>query len=111
VGGTAGYYPETIGIAPTAGHATSFPNYLWVLLPIAFLLFAAMAGVIFEPAEEPLPASIALAITDPDVEAPTPAPQVIPPPPGPLVILGFATRRVLRSTIGTASQLLRRRRD
>jgi hypothetical protein len=74
---------QTVGGTPDR----SGPSLIWLLVPLALVLVAAVGSALFESDQERVPATSA--------RSGRPAPRRDGPPPGAFVTLGFATRRAV----------------
>src|SRR6266571_3264873 len=91
--------------APTSSGSQTIPPYVWALVPMALILIAAVGAVVFEREDEEATARVAAG----SAKQRKPKSQVEharPRPLGPLVLLGFATRRALGGTVRGIGRVL-----
>src|SRR5437763_4241837 len=91
--------PARIVAAPASSSPGTIPSIVWILIPVVLIIIAAAGAVSMEPARvsrgRPGQAS-------PPRSSDRPVVMV---PPGPLVLLGFAVRRLARAVLNVAGNL------
>jgi hypothetical protein len=85
--------------APSASSPATIPSIVWILIPAVLIVIAAAGAVIMEPDRS---AEGARGQASPTASADRPVIMV---PSGPLVVLGFAVRRVARAVLNVAGNL------
>jgi hypothetical protein len=96
---------NTLQAEPTSGAPAAIPPYVWALVPVALILIAAVGAVVFERDDEQVTARAAARPAKTREQAAR-IEHARPRPLGPLVLLGFATRRALGGTVRGIGRVL-----
>ena len=85
--------------APASSSPGTIPSIVWILIPVVLIIIAAAGAVIMEPdrVSQGRPGQ-----PSPPRSSDRPVVMV---PPGPLVLLGFAVRRLARAVLNVAGNL------
>ena len=91
--------PARIVAAPASSSPGTIPSIVWILIPVVLIIIAAAGAVIMEPdrVSQGRPGQ-----ASPPRSSDRPVVMV---PPGPLVLLGFAVRRLARAVLNVAGNL------